>query len=91
MGQKEHMDGHKYSSNLGDIKCAETVATIGAFLSHNPDEWQVYNKRSKYKMHIYKQTRVIQEEPMVIIISANHHLYGLVLHHMFYFKSLVLL
>lgn len=38
MGQKEHMDGHKYSSNLGDIKCAETVATIGAFLSHNPDE-----------------------------------------------------
>lgn len=52
----------------------ETVRTVGAFLSYNPDEWQVWNKRFKCKMHIQGQTQVNQEKPMVIIISANHHL-----------------
>ena len=87
MGQKELMDEHLKSSNLSDIKHADREESMCILLTQDT----VSDKcmRSKYKTHIHRQTQVNQEEPMVTIISARHHLTylnGFIFHHVFYFK-----
>lgn len=65
MGQKEHINRQKYSSNLGDIRSVNKDSKCILIAQST--------ERSKYKRRIHGQTQVNHGEPMVIIISADQY------------------